>query len=74
MISILCDDELVLSFEPSKKYSSVVVSSNLLERGKEYSIEINDKVVASIKVSSIVNTYGNNRNDRGPGGRGPGGR
>ena len=74
MVSILCDNELVLSFEPSKKYSSVVVSSDLLEKGKEYSIEIDDKVIASIKVSGTVNTYGNNRNDRGPGGRGPGGR
>ena len=64
MISILCDDELVLSFEPSKKYSSVVVSSNLLKRGKKYSIEINDKVVASIKVSSIVNTYGRKKGGR----------
>ena len=64
MISILCDDELVLSFEPSKKYSSVVVSSNLLKRGKKYSIEINDKEVASIKVSSIVNTYGRKKGGR----------
>ena len=75
MVSILCDDELVLSFEPSKKYSSVVVSSDLLERGKEYSIEIDDKVVASIKVSSTVNTYGSFKGGPGgPGGRGPGGR
>ena len=74
MVSILCDNDLVLSFEPSKKYSSVVVSSDLFEKGKEYSIEIDDKVIASIKVSGTVNTYGNNRNDRGPGGRGPGGR
>ena len=64
MVSILCDDELVLSFEPSKKYSSVVVSSNLLKRGKKYSIEINDKEVASIKVSSIVNTYGRKKGGR----------
>ena len=42
MVSILCGDELVLSFEPNKKYSSVVVSSDLLKRGKKYSIEIDD--------------------------------
>lgn len=72
MISILCDDELILSFEPTKKYSSVIISSSLLEKGKEYSLEIDDNEIASIKVNSSVNTYGNFGG--GPGGRGPGGR
>ncbi len=73
VIIIDSDGNAVTSFEASKKYSSVVVSSSAFVKGEKYSVEINGKVISTMTVSSTVNGssggYGGPGGDRGPGRR-----
>ncbi len=66
------DGNTVASFTPAKQYSSVAISSPLLEKGSTYSLYAGDSKVADITLSDTV-TYPNGSGGMNPGGMNPGG-
>lgn len=61
-------DEEILSYTANKSYSSICYSSNLLEKGKTYTLKINDEDIQdSILTTSKMTNQGslNNHNQRG---------
>ena len=52
------NNEEIISYTPSKIYSSTVISSNKLEKGKTYTIYSNDEKVEEITINNIVTSAG----------------
>lgn len=48
-----------ITYEPSKSYNSILISSKELKTGKEYKLKIGDKEVETVTLSSTVTTIGN---------------
>lgn len=62
----------IVSYSPTKTYSSIVVTSNKLEKSKTYKVLIDDEEVESFTITSVTTNVGNknnNREMRGGGGR-----
>ena len=70
------DGDIVFEYTPKKKYQSVIISSNKLVKGSDYTLLINNQEIDTINVSSITNTSGYSHGGMGgmPGGRPDGGR
>lgn len=60
-VTIQSDSENIISYTPSKKYSSIIISSPLLEKGKTYDIYVEDAKYKSVTINDIVNQVGNNQ-------------
>jgi hypothetical protein len=65
-------NEEILSYTANKSYSSICYSSNLLEKGKTYTLKINDEDIQDLTINSILTTSKttnqgslNNHNQRG---------
>lgn len=66
----------VVSYSPSKKYSSVIISSSSIKKGEEYTLKIDGEEIDTIKVDSVNSSnssIGGYGNPRGGSGGGPGG-
>ncbi|MBR1749207.1 MAG: carbohydrate-binding domain-containing protein [Bacilli bacterium] len=49
-----------ITYEPSKKYSSILISSSLLEKNTSYELKIGGTTLQNITLSNTVTTIGNN--------------
>ena len=57
------DNNAIISYNPSKTYSSIVISSPNIEKST-YTLEIDDNIYTTFNVESISTTVGNNRNQQ----------
>lgn len=57
------DNNAIISYNPSKTYSSIVISSANIEKST-YTLEIDDNIYTTFNVESISTTVGNNRNQQ----------
>ena len=50
----------IISYNPNKKYNTILISNDLLKIGEKYYIEINGKIITQININNIVNNYDDN--------------
>ena len=65
------NNEEIIYYTPSKSFSALIISSNLLEGNKTYTIKVNDEVYDTFKTTALSNKGGSSfGNGMIPGGRG----
>lgn len=69
-LSIRDGNNKLLSYTPTKNYSSVVLVNSLLEKGNTYDIYSGNNKYTSITIANIINSIGNTNNAMG--GKNPG--
>ncbi len=67
------DNNEILSYMPSKQYSSVAISTSKLKTNSTYRLLLNGNEYQSFTISSTTTTVGTNTNSMGGGPGGPGG-
>lgn len=67
------NEKEILSYSPSKEYSSIVLSNNKIKKDETYTLKIDGEEVASLKAEQINSTYGSSQGGM-HGGNTPGGR
>lgn len=48
-----------IKYEPNKSYNSILISSNKLNKDKEYTLKIGDKEIQTLELTDTVTTSGN---------------
>lgn len=66
-------NKVIFNYSPSKEYSSIVLSNDKLKKDEIYTLKIDGKEVATLKVDQINSIYGNSQSGM-QGGNRPGGR
>lgn len=73
-ISILDDNNKeIISHTPTKSFSSLILSSPFLEKGKNYKLEIDEEIYQTFEIKEYTTTIGRVSNHQMPGGGNMGG-
>lgn len=54
------NDKEIISYSPSKRFSSIIISSSLFLKGKEYNIKVGDIEYSTFTINSFTTIIGNN--------------